>query len=110
MGQENVSQTTIGGTVLFDTGASCSCFDLKAANDLGLVVVGKANMASASHARHPVPLYAGKLIVEQLSIDIEKGMGANLAPSGLIALIGRDVMRHGTLFYNGIDGSVTFSI
>ena len=37
-------------------------------------------------------------------------MGANLAPQGLIALIGRDVLRHGTLFYNGVDGSISFAI
>ncbi|MCY3628733.1 MAG: hypothetical protein OXI05_07015 [Bacteroidota bacterium] len=95
---------------MFDTGASISCFDLKAAEKLGLVTVGKANMISASHDNHPAPLFAGKLIIDKINVNVERAMGANLAPQGLIALIGRDIMSIGTLFYNGLDGSVTFSI
>ena len=98
------------GMIMFDTGASTSCFDLTIANEIGLVTVGKANMISASHAKHPAPLFAGKLIVNDLNINIEQAMGANLAPQSLIALIGRDIMAAGTLFYNGFDGSVTFCI
>ena len=67
-------------------------------------------MTSASHDKIPVPVYAGKLVLPGLNLDIESGMGANLRSQGLIALIGRDVMSHGTLFYNGLDGSVTFSV
>lgn len=98
------------GLVMFDTGASLSCFDLKAAEEIGLAIIGRGSMTSASHENHPVPVYSGKLIIPNLNINIERGMGANLAPQNLIALIGRDVMRHGTLFYNGMDGSISFAI
>lgn len=101
---------SLTGPIMFDTGASISCFDLKAAEKLGLVTVGKANMISASHDNHPAPLFAGKLIIDKINVNVERAMGANLAPQGLIALIGRDIMSIGTLFYNGLDGSVTFSI
>lgn len=98
------------GLVMFDTGASLSCFDQKASEEIGLAIVGKGSMSSASHANQTVPVYAGKLILPGLNINIEKGMGAKLAPQGLIALIGRDIMSLGTLFYNGHDGSISFSI
>ena len=98
------------GLVMFDTGASHTCFDLDAANEIGLVIVGRGSMTSASHENQPTPLYAGKLAIPSVNFNVEQAMGANLAPQGLIALIGRDVMRHGTLFYNGMDGTVSFAI
>ncbi|MCY3626082.1 MAG: hypothetical protein F4039_08540 [Gammaproteobacteria bacterium] len=106
-GEQAKSQT---GLVMFDTGASVSCFDQKIAQDLELVMVDKGNMISASHENHPVPIFAGKIILPGLNVNIERGMGANLAPQNLIALIGRDILQIGTLFYNGADGSVCFSI
>lgn len=101
---------SVVGLILFDTGASTCCFDLEVAGQLGLPIVGKANMNSASHAGHPAPLFAGKLIINDINIEVERAMGAALQSQGLIALIGRDILRHGTLFYHGLDGSVTFSI
>ncbi len=98
------------GTVMFDSGASLSCFDIETADDLGLVIIGRGSMSSASHTNHPVPLFAGKLILPTITVNVENGMGANLATQGLIALIGRDILQHGTLFYNGLDGSVSFAI
>lgn len=98
------------GLVMFDTGASATCFDQQAAEEMGLPIIGRGNMISASHANHPVPIYAGRLILPNINLNIERGMGANLMSQGIIALIGRDVMRHGTLFYNGVDGSVSFAI
>ncbi len=98
------------GLIMFELVPSISCFDLKAAGKLGLVTRGKANMISASHDNHLAPLFAGKLIFDKVNVNIERAMGANLAPQGVIALIGRNIMSMGTLFYNGLDGSVTFSI
>ena len=98
------------GLVMFDTGASISCFDQQAATRVGLAIVGRGNMTSASHVSHPVPIYAGKLNLPRFNVNIENGMGANLAPQRLLALIGRDILRMGTLFYNGTDGSVCFAI
>lgn len=98
------------GAVMFDTGASITSFDQTVAAEIGLAIVGRGHMTSASHEKIPVPVYAGKLILPGLNLNIENGMGANLINQGLIALIGRDVMRHGTLFYNGVDGTITFAL
>ena len=101
---------SITGRVMFDTGASFSCFDISAAQEIGLAIVGRGRMASASHAGIQVPVYAGKLILPKLNINIQPAMGANIASQGIIALIGRDVMRHGAFYYSGIDGSFSFAV
>ena len=72
--------------------------------------MGKTNMNSASHANHQAPLFAGKLIINDINIEVEGAMGAALQSQGLFPLIGRDILRHGTLFCHRLDGSVTFSI
>ena len=99
-----------GGMILIDTGASVSCFDDNVARELKLPIVGAGKMHSASHSESNVAVYAGKLILPSLAINVKNAVGANLAAQGLIALIGRDILEHGTLFYNGIDGSATFSM
>lgn len=84
--------------------------DIKAADTLDLAVVDKTYVNSVTHGKQLSPVYSGKLIVEKLSIPIQKSAGGNLAPHGLIALIGRDVMQNGVLIYNGTDGSFTFCL
>lgn len=99
------------GFVMFDTGASISSFDMQAAQRTGLAVIGKGNMDSASHDKQPAPIYTGKLtLFNNVSFTIEKGIGANLDSHKLIALIGRDILSLGTLFYHGVEGIVCFSI
>lgn len=95
---------------MIDTGASLTCFDLTAARELGLPIVGKVTITSASHIDHPTPQFAGRLILPNLGINVERGVGVELASQGLIALVGRDVLRHCTFFYNGPDGSVSCAI
>ncbi|MYF02677.1 MAG: hypothetical protein F4227_06845 [Gammaproteobacteria bacterium] len=99
---------SIGGVVMFDTGASFSCFDQHAANTIGLPIVGRSNLTSASHSNTIMPVYNGKLVIPGLNINSDSFVGANLASQGLIALIGRDVLRAGTLFYNGSEGTICF--
>lgn len=101
---------SITGRVMFDTGASVSCFDVSVAQETGLAIIGIGRMASASHTSIQAPVYAGKLILPKLNINIQPAMGANIASQGIIALIGRDVMRHGAFYYSGIDGSFSFAV
>lgn len=101
---------TVQGMALFDTGASHTFVDQKSATNLGLPIVGRGNMTSASHANIQSPMFAGKLIAPSLNLNLEQALGANLASQGLIALIGRDVLRLGILVYNGVDGSFSFAI
>ena len=106
----------ISGTAMIDTGATATCFDTNAAQRAGLPTVGVARMASASHANHPVPTFAGKIICSTITINVEinvaPSMGANLSAvsNGLIALLGRDVLKSAILTYNGPDGHFSLAM
>lgn len=102
----------ISGIALIDSGASSTCIDDTAAQQLSLPVVNVVNVASASHASTPQNVYPIQIELIGLPISIEapNAIGAALTPQGLLALIGRDVLQHCTLFYNGITGEITLSI
>ena len=50
-----------------------------------------------------------EIIGSGLRVAIPRAIGANLQPQGIIALLGRDVLTAGTLFYNGFTGQITFA-
>ena len=100
----------MSGSALIDTGASHTCLDQQVANDLGLTIFGTGRMTSAPHSDVEVPLFVGKLVLPNITINVEGAMGARLEEQGLIALIGRDLLQNAVLIYNGVDGSVTLSI
>lgn len=102
----------VSGMALIDTGASTTCVDDSVAQQMQLPVVNVVNIASASHASTKQNVYPIQIEVIGLPISIEtpNAIGAALGAQGLIALIGRDVLQHCTLFYNGITGSFTLSI
>ena len=102
----------ISGVALIDTGASSTCIDSDIAQQMQLPVVNVVNVASASHASTQQNVYPVQIEVVGFPISIEtpNAIGASLRAQGLIALIGRDVLQHCTLFYNGITGSFTLSI
>lgn len=102
----------ISGIALIDTGASSTCIDSNVAQQLQLPVVNVVNVASASHTSTKQNVYPIQIEVVGLPISIEapNAIGAALNSQGLIALIGRDVLQHCTLFYNGITGSFTLSV
>ncbi len=102
----------VNGYAMIDTGASITCFDETAARNAGLPIIGVTRMASASHQDHEVPLFFGRIIAPTVTINVEEGMGANLSSvsNGLIALIGRDVLKSAVFVYNGPDGHFSLSI
>ena len=116
-----VAQTILsaGGTVpppvngigLIDTGASGTCVDDDVALGLNLPVTGTATMASASHAGSQRNLYPIQLEVVGWPIKwhTNRAMGASLNAQGLIALIGRDMLRACVLVYNGTAGTFSLS-
>ena len=55
--------TPRSGIALIDTGASVTCFDIEAAKEVGLPIVGEEKMASATHAEQQVPVFAGTIII-----------------------------------------------
>ena len=95
-----------------DTGASRTAVDIDTAKKLGLPVTKPAKMSSASHADVIVPVFAGQLEMPGFTkIAVPHGLiGVNLNGNGVIALIGRDLMKVAVLTYNGPDGSYTLAI
>lgn len=100
------------GVGLIDTGASATCIDDALAQSLGLPVIDVVGMTSASHAGTQANVYpiTMEIVGSPIRVNVPRAIGANLAPQGLIALIGRDYLRHCTLVYNGFTGQITLSI
>lgn len=101
----------VTGQALIDTGATSTCVDNEVAQDLGLPVIDVTTVASASERVeqnvYPVQL---DVVHSDLTIDFGRSIGADLTPQGLVALIGRDVLRSMTLHYNGVTGDFTLAI
>jgi len=110
--QGKTIQPPVAGLGLIDTGASVTCVDEDAATQLQLPVIDVVNMSSASHASHQANVYPIRVGIAGLpmAINAPRAIGAALKAQGLIALIGRDILGHCTLFYNGMAGSITLSI
>ena len=100
----------VTGFALIDTRATSSCFDNSSALRAGLPTVGKSRMASASHPKNEVPLYAGKMLLPGLNFDVKSGLGVELSgKDGIVALIGRDLLKIAMFVYNGPDGTFTLA-
>jgi len=102
----------VSGHALIDTGASITCIDNSAAQNLGLPAIDVVQMMSASHDSieqnvYPIQM---QIVGSPIRVEIPRAIGANLAAQGLLALIGRDYLQHCTLFYNGLTGEITLSI
>lgn len=101
----------VPGQALIDTGASVTCIDDATAQRLQLPVIDVVNMTSASHSSTQQNIYPVLIeVAGGLRINVPRAMGANLAPQGLVALIGRDFLQHCTLFYNGVTGLITLAL
>ncbi len=104
--------TPVTGTGLIDTGASATCIDDAAAQQLGLQVIDVAPIASASHAQTLQNVYPLQIEVVgfNFAINVDRAVGAPLAAQGLLVLIRRDVLQHCTLHYNGLSGEITLAM
>lgn len=101
----------VSGLALIDSGASRTCIDETSALSLKLPVINVVNVASASHAFTKRNVYPARLEAIGFSMIFNvQAIGAPLASQGLIALIGRDILKFCTLFYNGVTGQLTLSI
>src|SRR5579863_688352 len=66
------------GLALIDTGASNTCIDEQAAQELGLPVIDVATMQSASHEQHPCNIYPVQIITQVVTLNSQRTMGATL--------------------------------
>jgi hypothetical protein len=106
----------VGARALIDTGAALSCIDPSIAALLGLVATGTANLhtASTQGVTHLCSVYDVCLTIPVASgtpfrIITLPAVEAVLSPQGIDMLIGRDVLEHATMFYDGPNGRVTIS-
>lgn len=100
----------VTGNALVDTGASCCCAAESSLQSLQLQAIGQANMSSPNGNRLQ-NVYLAKLSfpgtpIPALEIPV---VGVQLNQGKTIALIGRDLLRHCVLIYNGPMGSYTLS-
>lgn len=101
----------VAGFAMIDTGATRTCFDEASARKAGFPITGIAPMTSATHANHEVPVFSGRIVMGSFNIDVVGGLGANLAAfDGLVALIGRDLLKDALFTYNGPGGSIALAI
>ncbi len=101
----------VSGLAMIDTGAMMTCIDDEAALQLGLPVIDVIAIASASHAETMQRVYPAHIEgFGGISIEAPRAVGAALASQGLIALIGRDILQHCCLYYNGPAGQFTLSV
>jgi len=102
----------ISGVALIDTGATSTCVDDEAAQRLQLPAIDVVTVASASHSSTSQNVYPIQIEVVGLPIKVEapKAIGAPLKAQGLLLLIGRDVLQHALLVYNGPPGTFSLSI
>jgi predicted aspartyl protease len=104
--------TPEGGWALIDTGATSTCIDDAAAARLNLPAIDVVTVASASHAStqqnvHPIQI---EVIGLPITISAPRAIAAPLVAQGLVVLIGRDVLQHCPLFYNGPAGGFSLSV
>ena len=101
----------IEGVALIDTGAALTCIDETMAQKLGLTVIDTCVMHSASHSVQ-VNVYAISFETPKREIfgSVLRSPGMNLAPQGIIMLLGRDILSNCSLSYHGKTGTYSLHI
>jgi predicted aspartyl protease len=102
----------VSGLALIDTGATTTCVDDAAAQQLALPVIDVVAVASASHSSTEQNVYpiSVEVVGLPIAIDAPRAIGAPLAAQGLLVLIGRDLLQHCVLVYNGVSGHFSLSV
>ena len=98
------------GYALVDTGAGHTCVDRAVAQEIGLPIVDTGRMSSATHHGEVVPIFAAQLDIHGVTgAGVPRAFGVNIRQSGIIALIGRDVLGSMVMIYNGPGGGFTLT-
>lgn len=106
--------TATVGYALIDTGASISGIDRNILSKLGVNPVGT----------EPIPVYTPGGVANQYlyparlsfpgtklpTINYASVFGVDLLQQGIIALIGRDILRHCVFIYNGLGGHISVNL
>jgi hypothetical protein len=102
----------IRAQMLVDTGASGSAVDRTIIDELALIPTGAISIATPSHESHEVLTYDIDLIIEENNFHIQdiQVFATGLHNQGIQGLIGRDVLQHMLLIYNGYSGNFTLAV
>lgn len=100
----------VTGSALVDTGASCCCVEERLLQQLQLLPIGQVSVSSPTGNRLQ-NVYFTRLTfpgspIPPLEIPV---VGVQMNQGKVISLIGRDLLRHCVLIYNGPMGSYTIS-
>lgn len=111
--------------MLVDTGASTTCISLGVAHQLGLMQVGTQRVRGVSGI-HENAMFAGELVVAvtdgAITAQIEILIGVTAVPEldqhvaflnpsiRIIGLLGRDILRHMRMIYDGPAGRLEFVV
>ncbi len=101
----------VAGEALIDTGADVTAFDLKAAERAGLVRSGTGRLSTVlgQHDSETL-LFLGEIEIASFgAFTVPNGRGFDLSHLSYVAIIGRDILRHGVLVYNGKEGWASLS-
>jgi hypothetical protein len=101
----------VRGIALVDTGATLSSVDDAVITGLGVAPIGLINTGTAG-GPNTQNLYPARFIFQGVGWVFEFGRvtGSNLAGTGIIALVGRDVLANTILVYNGPLGVFSLAI
>lgn len=99
----------VTGLALIDTGASVCVIDDDAITGLGITPSGTMEVSTATGSAIR-PTYAASISFPGTSlpnVNFTDFVGAPIGEHDIIALIGRSVLRHFVVIYNGPGGSVS---
>jgi hypothetical protein len=100
----------VRGRALIDTGATMSSVDDTAIRSLGVSPVGLINTGTAGGPQLQSMYPARFMLGVGWTFEFSRVTGSNLTGTGLIALIGRDVLSRTVLVYNGTMGVFSLAI
>lgn len=99
------------GIALIDTGASRTCVDRQAIQDLAIPQIGveRVYTPQGSEEQYKYPARISFPGTPLPAVEFSSVFGAQLREQGLVALIGRDLLSLFVLTYNGPGGFVTLA-
>ena len=101
----------VRGYALVDTGASVTAVDEDTISEMGVSAIGITNLTTpngtAQRNLYPASFnFPGTPLPE---VSFERVVGASLKQQRIIVLLGRDILRHFLLVYNGPGATISLS-
>lgn len=112
LAQDRSIPTPVTGMALFDTGASVTSIDARAVMQLGIPAQGTVALDTPGGAVEQ-DIFACQVQFPGTPLgrfDLSVVPASDLAPQGIVALIGRDLLRRFQFVYNGVDGFWTLAV